>query len=97
MVYRRGSRKSILGVAFTAAAVLASLGAGVASAGEEHAQGASWCRFSGQNDDPNASFPEGGRVQSYGQLVRLGLKGDPHVPSPGLACNPTRTFLPPLR
>lgn len=30
------------------------------------------------------------RVQSYGQLVKQGLK--PFVPSPGAACNPTRGF-----
>jgi len=27
------------------------------------------CAFSGINDEPEAAFPEGGRVQSYGQLV----------------------------
>ena len=78
-----------------AAAFLISL-AGPASAGEitgngkptqgpAHAQ--SICAFSGQNDTPNAEFPEGGRVQSYGQLVRAGLKANPMVPSPGAACN----------
>jgi hypothetical protein len=36
--------------------------------GPEHAN--SICSFSGQNDTPNAPAPEGGRVQSYGQLVR---------------------------
>ena len=42
------------------------------------------CTFSGQNDTPNEPLPEGGRVQSYGQLVKQGLKGA--VPSPGTAC-----------
>jgi hypothetical protein len=95
MTRRLKTRKSMFGVALSAAALLASLSAGAVFAGEEHAQGASWCRFSGQNDDPNAEAPEGGRVQSYGQLVRQGLKAE--FPSPGVACNPTRTFLPPLK
>jgi hypothetical protein len=47
--------------------------------------------FSGQNDTPDAAFPEGGRVQSYGQLVRAGLKDV--VPSPGVACNGHTGFL----
>jgi hypothetical protein len=93
---RRISRgTSRVAVALFAAAALASMSAGAALAGEETAQGASWCRFSGQNDDPNAAPPEHGRVQSYGQLVRQGLKAT--EPSPGIACNPQRTFLPPLK
>jgi hypothetical protein len=70
-------------------------GAGTALAGEvtgngkdtqgtEHAN--SICSFSGQNDTPNEPAPEGGRVQSYGQLVKQGLKGSPSAPSPGIAC-----------
>ncbi|MHA7219513.1 hypothetical protein ACX80L_11525 [Arthrobacter sp. MDT1-48-3] len=51
--------------------------------GTEHAN--SICAFSGQNDDPEEAYPFGGRVQSYGQLVRLGLKGD--FPSPGEVCS----------
>lgn len=31
--------------------------------------------------------PAGGKVQSYGQIVASGGKGD--FPSPGVACNPT--------
>ena len=50
----------------------------------------SLCAFSGLNDDPEAEGPEGGRTQSYGQLVRQYLK--PFVPSPGVACNPTIDF-----
>ena len=42
------------------------------------------CSFSGQNDTPNAPGPEGGRVQSYGQLVKQGLKDA--FPGPGTAC-----------
>lgn len=56
-------------------------GAGTALAGEvtgqdpaestgarEHAN--SICAFSGQNDDPSEGFPHGGRVQSFGQIVK---------------------------
>jgi len=91
-----------LGVAVAAAAVVLSLGAGAVFAGEitgngkslEPLNGRSICAYSGLNDDPNAEFPEGGRVQSYGQLVKIGLKDflDALGASPGVACNPTRGF-----
>lgn len=72
---------------------------------ERQNQGVSWCSFSGLNDDPEASTdpaadPEdipngpGGQSQSYGQDVRLGF-ADPHELTPGVACNPNKTFLPP--
>ena len=57
--------------------------------GTDHAN--SICSFSGLNDEPEAEFPEGGLVQSYGQLVGQGaivpseLKSD--EPSPGTFCN----------
>src|ERR687897_1960948 len=60
-------------------------------------QGVSWCSFSGLNDDPLGLDPAngpGGTSQSYGQEVRLGLSS-PHELTPGIACNPIRTFLPP--
>jgi hypothetical protein len=71
---------------------LIGLGAGAASAGEITGNGkkvvrgekASICSFSGLND-----FTEqepGTKVQSYGQLVRIGLRGE--LPNPGAACNP---------
>ena len=50
-------------------------------------QANSICSFSGLNDEPEADFPEGGQVQSYGQLVKQGQKDE--FPSPGEACNPT--------
>ena len=59
---------------------------GQAERGPEHAN--SICSFSGLNDTPEAAGPEGGRVQSYGQLVRQGLKSE--VPSPGTLCNAHR-------
>ena len=45
------------------------------------------CASSGLNDyDPEE--PPGGQVQSYGQLVKQGIKA--FLPSPGDACNPTK-------
>jgi hypothetical protein len=91
--------KSRLTAAVVAAA-FALATAGAAFAGEitgngKPAQGSSHansiCAFSGQNDTPNDPFPEGGRVQSYGQLVRVGLKDE--APSPGFACNGHSGFL----
>lgn len=51
--------------------------------GPEHAN--SICSFSGLNDDPAAPFPEDGQVQSYGQIVKKGLKA--YAPSPSDLCN----------
>jgi hypothetical protein len=56
--------------------------------GPEHAN--SICSFSGQNDTPNEPAPEGGRVQSYGQLVRQDAAepGEQEGPAePGVECN----------
>jgi len=65
---------------------------------EDQNQGKSWCSFSGLNDDPDAPLDgpngPGGTSQSYGQEVRLGL-ASPHELTPGIACNPIKTFLPP--
>jgi hypothetical protein len=99
--------KSLLAAALCATAVVA-LSAGPALAGEvtgsgknvDQNQGKSWCSFSGLNDDPGApldgSGPNGpgGKSQSFGQDVKLGL-ANPHELNPGVACNPNRTFLPP--
>jgi len=87
-------------VAGAGSAALLVGGAGAAQAGEVNGHGGpvpaveranSICAFSGQNDEPEAEFPEGGRVQSYGQLVRGGLKSE--VPGPGVACNGHTGFL----
>ena len=89
------------------------LGAGSAFAGEVTGNGKptgapshanSICVFSGQNDNPAGSEEDGpgGRTQSYGQDVRLGLanpsalnpgkvKGQP-IPHPGFACNGNHGF-----
>lgn len=50
--------------------------------GPEHAN--SLCSYSGLNDEPDDPL-EGGRVQSYGQIVRAG--GKAFAPSPSLLCN----------
>lgn len=86
-------------IAVGATALAASLGAGSVLAGEingtgekhYYSQGLSECKFSGLNDDPEAAFPEGGRTQSYGQLVRQGLKStlDEMGVGPSTLCNPT--------
>ena len=82
-----------LTVACLGAAALFVAGAGPAFAGEITGNGKptagtthanSICSFSGQNDEPEAPGVEGGRVQSYGQLVKAGLKD--FIPGPGEAC-----------
>lgn len=70
------------------ALALTAIGAGPAQAqgqverGPEHSN--SLCSYSGLNDDPDDP-EEGGRVQSYGQIVRAG--GKAMAPSPSLLCN----------
>lgn len=88
-------------VAVGAVAVL-GLSAGPAAAAGQVEQGVdrarSICAYSGLNDEPDAEFPEGGRTQSYGQLVRQGVLAPSEIksgpPSPGFFCNPTN--LPPM-
>ena len=96
------------GLSIAATAMVLSLTASVALAGEvtgsgkktDQNQGRSWCSFSGLNDDPTApmdgSGPNGpgGRSQSFGQENKLGI-ADPHAGNPGLFCNPNKTPLPP--
>jgi hypothetical protein len=65
-----------------------ALAQGQVERGPAHAN--SICSFSGQNDTPDAPFPEGGRVQSFGQLVRQGViapGAEPGRAVPGFACN----------
>ena len=48
------------------------------------------CAASGLNDNPNEAFPDDGRTQSHGQLVKRGViaPGDePGRAAPGFACN----------
>lgn len=105
----RSSRGSRLARAFSAATLLVCLTAGSALAGEitgngdpVPTQGASWCRFSGQNDRIPGQGPVEPEAQSYGIEVKLGEVPHPSltkggVPSPGTMCNPQKTFLPPLK
>lgn len=79
-------------------ALLVGLGANAAVAGEvtgngkslHPLQGHSACAFSGLDDDDVEDDAFFDRVQSYGQLVKNGLKD--FAPSPGEACNPTTSF-----
>ncbi|OFI38028.1 hypothetical protein BIU82_05865 [Arthrobacter sp. SW1] len=80
-------RKTLLASAICAAALMGFTAApasaqGQVERGPEHAN--SICSFSGLNDSPDDPV-EGGRVQSYGQIVKAGFKAE--VPSPGMLCN----------
>ncbi len=57
--------------------------------GPDHAR--SICAFSGLNDEPDDPV-EGGQVQSFGQIVKLGLKPvlDEMGETPGALCNPEK-------
>ena len=90
-------KKSILASGICAVAILAAsaqsasagelTGNGKPTAGPAHAN--SICVFSGQNDAPDnpLNIPDaGGRSQSYGQLVRLGVVEALGLPNPGVAC-----------
>jgi hypothetical protein len=87
-------KKSLFTAALCSVGILLA-SAGTAAAGEitgngkptsapEHAN--SICAFSGQNDDPTGTqgHGPGGRTQSFGQDVRMGL--DPRMFNPGDAC-----------
>jgi hypothetical protein len=83
-----------LSVATTGAAIAGEVtGNEKPTAGPQHAN--SICVFSGQNDDPSGTQGEGpgGRTQSYGQDVKLGI-ANPRAFNPGDACrggsNPAR-------
>ncbi len=76
--------------AMMAMSALPAFAQGQVERGPEHAR--SICSFSGLNDDPEEEAPFGGRVQSFGQLVRQdaiepsAIKSG--LPSPGFFCNP---------
>src|SRR5882724_13708684 len=82
---------AFLGATGSAAFAGEITGNGKPTQGPTHAN--SICVFSGQNDDPTApldgSGPNGpgGKSQSFGQDVKLGLI-DPHNFNPGDACGP---------
>jgi hypothetical protein len=89
----------VAGLSAGAASAGEITGNGKPTQGPAHAN--SICVFSGQNDDPTAPRSldltiapngPGGKSQSFGQDVKIGL--DPHVFNPGAACrggsNPAR-------
>jgi hypothetical protein len=86
-------KKSLLALAVCAG--VSGLSAGPALAGEVTGNGKSTaapanansiCAFSGQNDDPTGETQgPPGRVQSYGQDVKMGF-ADPRAFNPGDAC-----------
>jgi hypothetical protein len=78
----------LMGLLMLALSAAPALAQGQVERGPEHAN--SICSFSGLNDTPNDP-EEGGRVQSYGQIVSQG--GKDQVPSPGSACNGHRSPL----
>ena len=89
--------RSLLATA-TGVAAMGAFGVGSAFAGEITGNGKpvpapqnarSECAFSGHNDDPNEAAPFGGVSQSYGRLVAQGFKDA--FPSPGDACNPSKS------
>jgi hypothetical protein len=94
--------KTRFAMAVSVAAVVLSLSAGAALAGEvtgsgkkiDQNQGRSWCSFSGLNDRIEGEGPTDTQAQSYGQDVAAG-GADPHVANPGLFCNPNHTPLGP--
>ena len=87
-------------MAISSAAVVLSLTASLATAGEitgsgkniDQNQGKSWCSFSGLNDRLEGEGPTDTQAQSYGQDVAAG-NADPHVANPGLFCNPNHSPL----
>ena len=89
-------------IAISTAAVVLSLTASAALAGEvtgsgkniDQNQGKSWCSFSGLNDRLAGEGPTDTQAQSYGQDVAAGI-ADPHEGNPGFFCNPNHTPLPP--
>lgn len=83
---------ALMAVGTTAAFAGEVTGNAKPTAGPDNAN--SICVFSGQNDDPNApkvlNFSiapngPGGRTQTYGQLIRLGLLS-PSIVTPGMTC-----------
>lgn len=66
--------KTLFGAALSAGLILATGGTSALADGPpesnaERGNGVSICTFSGQNDEPDHP-EEGGRVQSYGQIVK---------------------------
>jgi hypothetical protein len=89
-------------LAFSTAAVAGEVNGSKTNVKKDYSQGASYCKFSGLNDDPTAPIDgpngPGGRVQNYGHEMRLGFH-DPttgDVPGHGeFSCNPTEAPITP--
>ena len=89
-------------IAIATAAVVLSLTASAALAGEvtgsgkniDQNQGKSWCSFSGLNDRLPDEGPTDTQAQSYGQDVAA-RQIDPHEANPGFFCNPNHSPLGP--
>jgi hypothetical protein len=87
-------KKSLVGAAVCTLALIGlnsapAFAAGKVEQGPDHAK--SICSFSGLNDEPEAEYPEGGRVQSFGQGVRQGAldaTDKTSIERPGVLCNP---------
>jgi hypothetical protein len=88
---------AICAVAIAAPALAGEVNGSTKNPKSKFSQGASLCKFSGLNDNPDSTNPAnpGGRTQSYGTSVTLGLF-DPSDPDerdsfffPGTGCNPT--------
>jgi hypothetical protein len=81
-------KRIVLLLAVTAISVLAlavpAFAQGQFERGPEHAK--SICSYSGLNDNEEKEGEDLGRVQSYGDYVKEGLKWK--YPSPGVLCNP---------
>ena len=86
-------KKSLLGAAVCTLALMGmatapAFAAGQVERGPDHAN--SICSFSGQNDTPHDPV-EGGRVQSYGQIIRNAGIGPAQMKAageaPGILCN----------
>jgi len=86
-------KRIVLLLAVTAILVLAlavpAFAQGQVERGPEHAK--SICSYSGLNDNEEEEEPDLGRVQSYGDYVKEGLKSV--YPSPGFLCNPNNLSL----
>lgn len=94
-MHRKSCLVAALGVlAISGMNMNAAYAQGQVERGPEHAR--SICSFSGLNDEPDHPV-EGGRTQSFGQIVRQGylepseIKSGP--PSPGFYCNPNNLSL----
>ena len=88
---------ALASASFSVAAVAGEVNGSTTNPKEDFSRGVSFCKFSGQNDDPTGIDPEHngppGRVQNFGHEHLLGL--DPQDFNPGTGCNPNRNPLPP--